>query len=70
MLPSERSVRPSGNGTSPVAVGWVILAGTDLVHRYYSAGNSDPAASVLAEIHELQNLTPQAAVDQKHIDSQ
>jgi thiol-disulfide isomerase/thioredoxin len=53
-------LRPSGSGISPVAADWVILAGTDLVHRYYLAGNSERAASVLAEINELKNLTPEA----------
>lgn len=53
-------LRPSGSGMLPVAADWVILAGTDLVHRYYLAGNSERAVSVLAQINELKNSTPDA----------
>ena len=46
-------------GVSPISPGWVILAGTDLIHRYYLAGQADRAAAILREINPLKDETHQ-----------
>lgn len=41
-------------GVPPVSASWVIVAGTDLTHRYYLAGKTDRAAETLATINRLK----------------
>ena len=43
----------------PLSAGWVILAGADLTHRYYLAGETERAANTLAEINRLKAETPE-----------
>jgi thiol-disulfide isomerase/thioredoxin len=46
-------------GAPAISAGWVIMAGTDLTHRYYLAGRTDQAAAILGEINRLKDERPQ-----------
>jgi thiol-disulfide isomerase/thioredoxin len=45
-------------GQWPVSIQYLQMAGSDLVHRYYLAGQTDRAKEVLAELNRTQNEHP------------
>jgi len=65
-LLSDRA-RNATPGAPPVSYEWAVLAGTDLVHRYYLAGKVDDAQKIMDELNhlkeahgsEIQGLAPE-----------
>jgi hypothetical protein len=45
-------------GVPPISPAWIVMAGADLTHRYYLAGKTDQAATILAEINRLKDGNP------------
>jgi thiol-disulfide isomerase/thioredoxin len=45
-------------GLRPVSIQYLQMAGSDLVHRYYLAGQTDRAKAVLAELNRIQKEHP------------
>jgi thiol-disulfide isomerase/thioredoxin len=45
-------------GLWPVSIQYLQMAGSDLVHRYYLAGQTDRAKAVLAELNRIQKEHP------------
>jgi thiol-disulfide isomerase/thioredoxin len=50
-------------GTTPVAPSYVLSAGSDLVHRYYMAGETAPAVKVLDELNNFAKSNPDETAD-------
>lgn len=48
-------------GTDPLPYVWILMAGGDLVHRYYIAGQTDKARALLAELNQLKAAHPEGA---------
>jgi len=49
-------------GVPPVSAGCVLSAGSDLVHRYYMAGQTGQAVKLLDEMNSFANSRPDAAM--------
>jgi thiol-disulfide isomerase/thioredoxin len=49
-------------GVPPVSAGCVLSAGSDLVHRYYMAGQTGQAVKLLDEMNRFANSRPDAAM--------
>src|SRR5260370_35661886 len=48
-------------GVSPVSYSFVLDAGYDLVHRYYLAGETEPAKNILEEMNSFVKSHPDEA---------
>jgi len=53
----DRAKSPMPN-TPTVSYQWVVLAGVDLVHRYYLLGKNDEAQTALAELNGFKQAHP------------
>jgi len=53
--------QPLKPNVPPISAGWLILAGSDLAHRYYLAGRADQAARILAEMNAVKARNPEEA---------
>jgi thiol-disulfide isomerase/thioredoxin len=51
LLARARSPKP---GIAAVSYQWVVMAGTDLIHRYYLAGNTQQVKALLVKLNDLR----------------
>ncbi len=54
----ERAMNPEPSLT-PTSYTWVEMAGGDLVHRYYLAGDTTKATALVAELNQLKDAHPE-----------